>query len=83
MSHNPTESIIERSELMAKCHHENKFMLSNYIAKDYQFIWNIIGNLLTLLSKYLYIYIHTYVYTVALTWIYIFFCILSDIAEKC
>ena len=28
--HSPAELLNKRSELMAKCHHENKFLLSNY-----------------------------------------------------
>ena len=32
--HNPAELLNKRSELMAKCRHENKFLLSNYKGND-------------------------------------------------
>ena len=32
--HNPAELLNKKSELMAKCRHENKFLLSNYKGND-------------------------------------------------
>ena len=32
--HNPAELVNKRSKLMAKCRHENKFLLSNYKGND-------------------------------------------------
>ena len=40
--HNPAELLNKRSELMAKCRHENKFLLSNYKGNDQQSIYNIV-----------------------------------------
>ena len=38
--HNPAELLNKRSELMAKCSHENKFLLSNYKGNDSLYICN-------------------------------------------
>ena len=38
---NPSELLNKRSELMAKCRHEKKFLLSNYKGNDQQSIHNI------------------------------------------
>ena len=39
--HNPAELLNKRLELMAKCCHENKFLMSNYKGNDQQSIFNI------------------------------------------